>query len=193
MDYKLSINKIIEDSIHLKKKFLEDIQQIKEVSLAIEKIIQAFRNGKKLIVFGNGGSAADAQHMVAELVGRYKKERNPLKAMSLTTNTSTLTALGNDYGYEVVFKRQLEALAENGDIVIAITTSGNSKNVLVAVEFARNIGCFTIGFTGGDGGKLKSLVDCCICVPSKDTPRVQEVHITLIHLICEVIEKEMFQ
>ncbi|MCX7910323.1 MAG: D-sedoheptulose 7-phosphate isomerase [Endomicrobia bacterium] len=186
------IRNLIKESIDIKELFLKDIKQINLLEKVILEIINAFNKNKKLIVFGNGGSAADAQHMVAELVGRYKKERKALNAIALSTNTSTITALGNDYGYEVVFSRQLEACVDKGDVVFGISTSGNSVNVLKAIEVAKKYGCVTIGLTGAKGGKLKDMVKYCICVPSNDTPRIQEMHITIIHIICELIEEKIF-
>lgn len=187
------IIELLNESINLKQKFVKDKQQINTISKVVSEIISCYRRGNKLIIFGNGGSAADAQHMVAELVGRYKKERKALNAISLTTNTSTITALGNDYGYEIVFSRQLEACATKGDVVVGISTSGKSPNVIKAIEVAKQLGCVTVGLTGGDGGKLKTLVDYCICIPSNDTPRIQELHITVIHIICDLVEREIFK
>lgn len=186
------IKSLIEESITIKQNFLKNQKQIKVLSRVVEEIIYAFKKDKKIIVFGNGGSAADAQHMVAELVGRYKKERKALNAVALSTNTSTITALGNDYAYEIVFSRQIEACAEKGDIVVGISTSGNSPNVLKAIETANKLKCVTVGLTGLSGGKLKDMVKYCICVPSNDTPRIQEMHITIIHIICELVEKKLF-
>ncbi len=186
------IIKLLNESIKIKQLLVENKQQIEIISKVVQHIIDVYKNNKKVIVFGNGGSAADAQHMVAELIGRYKKERKPLEAISLNTNVSTLTALGNDYGYEIVFSRQLESCAKQGDVVIGITTSGKSKNVIKAIEVAKKIGCVTVALTGGDGGEIKNLVDYCICVPSYDTPRIQEAHITIIHIICDLVEQTIF-
>ena len=184
--------KLLNESIKTKQLLVEDEKQVEIISKVVNCIIDAYKNNKKVIIFGNGGSAADAQHMVAELVGRYKKERQPLEAMSLNTNVSTLTALGNDYGYEIVFSRQLESCAKQGDVVIGITTSGKSPNVIKAIEVAKKIGCVTVALTGKDGGTIKNLVDYCICVPSNETPRIQEVHITIIHIICDLVEQTVF-
>jgi len=189
---KTQIIKLLNDSINTKQLLVKDEQQVEIISKVVQHIIDAYKENNKIIVFGNGGSAADAQHMVAELVGRYKKERAPLDAVSLNTNVSTLTALGNDYGYETVFSRQLEASAKKGDVVIGITTSGKSPNVIKAMEIAKKIGCVTVALTGKDGGLVKNLVDYCICVPSNDTPRIQEAHITIIHIICELVEQAIF-
>jgi len=151
-----------------------------------------FRNGGKLLVMGNGGSAADAQHFVAEMVGRFKLERKALPAVAFSTDTSILTAIGNDYGFDKVFRRQVEALAAEGDVVVGISTSGNSPNVLTALELARERGCRTIGLLGKDGGTIKAVCDLALIVPSSDTPRVQEGHITIIHIVCDLVERALF-
>lgn len=164
-------------------------QQIADV---VELMINCFRNGKKLLVMGNGGSAADSQHFAAEIVGRFKLERAALPAIALSTDTSILTAIGNDYGFDTIFSRQIEALAEKGDVVIGLSTSGNSPNVLKALELAKERGCLTIGLLGKDGGSIKTVCDLALIVPTNDTPRVQEGHITIIHIICDLVEKGMF-
>ena len=151
--------------------------------------LEALKNGKKILLLGNGGSAADSQHIAAELVGRFKKERTALPAIALTTDTSALTAIGNDYGYSEVFSRQLHALANSGDVVIGISTSGNSENVLKALEVAKIKKCKTIGLTGKDGGKMVTLCDVNIVVPSYETARIQEMHILIGHIICNVIDE----
>jgi len=153
-------------------------------------VSEAIVDGKKLLLFGNGGSAADAQHIAAELTGRYKSERKGLPAIALTTDTSALTAIGNDYGYKEVFKRQIEALANKGDIVIGISTSGNSKNVIKALKKAKKKGCKTIGLSGKDGGEMNEVCDINIVVPSNDTPRIQEMHILIGHIICQSVDNE---
>ena len=155
-------------------------------------LVETFTNGGKLLVMGNGGSAADAQHFVAEIVGRFKMERRGLPAIALSTDTSILTAIGNDYGFDRVFHRQIEALAAPGDLVVGISTSGNSPNVLLALELAREKGCRTVGLLGKDGGSIKSVCDLALIVPTNDTPRVQEGHITIIHIVCDLLEKTMF-
>jgi phosphoheptose isomerase len=155
-------------------------------------LVETFRNGGKLIVMGNGGSAADSQHFAAEIVGRFKMERKALPAVALSTDTSILTAIGNDYGFDSVFSRQVEALASAGDMVVGISTSGNSPNVLKALQLAREHGCRTVGLLGKDGGSIKDVCDLSLIVPTSDTPRVQEVHITIIHIICDLVEKELF-
>jgi len=155
-------------------------------------LVKTFKSGGKLLIMGNGGSAADAQHFAAEIVGRFKMERAALPAISLSTDTSILTAVGNDYGYEAVFLRQVEALACPGDAVIGISTSGNSPNVLKALELARQRGCTTIALLGKDGGSIKGICNLALVVPSSDTPRIQEGHITIIHIVCDLVEKALF-
>lgn len=155
-------------------------------------IIDAYKKRGKVVLFGNGGSAADAQHIAAELVGKYKMIRKPLPAIALSTNTSILTACANDYGYETVFAKQVQALVEKGDVVIGISTSGTSPNVLEGIKAAKEKGAFTVGFTGEEGSELGKIVDICLAVPSKDTPRIQESHITAGHIICFLVEKELF-
>jgi D-sedoheptulose 7-phosphate isomerase len=152
----------------------------------------ALANGNKLLVMGNGGSAADSQHFVAEIVGRFKMERRALPAVALSTDTSILTAIGNDYGFESIFSRQVEALAAPGDIVVGLSTSGNSPNVLKALNTARERGCRTIGLLGKDGGSITSACDLSLVVPFKNTPRIQEGHITIIHIVCDLVEKALF-
>jgi len=155
-------------------------------------ISAALTNGNKLLVMGNGGSAADSQHFVAEIVGRFKMERKALPAVALSTDTSILTAIGNDYGFESIFSRQVEALAAHGDIVIGLSTSGNSPNVLKALNAAHHRGCRTIGLLGKDGGSIKAVCDLALVMPSTDTPRIQEGHITVIHIVCDLVEKALF-
>src|SRR6185369_1352212 len=155
-------------------------------------LVETFTRGGKLLVMGNGGSAADAQHFVAEIVGRFKMERRGLPAIALSTDTSILTAIGNDYGFDRVFSRQVEALAVPGDLVVGISTSGNSPNVLQALELAREKECRTVGLLGKDGGTIKDACDLALIVPTSDTPRVQEGHITIIHIVCDLLEKQMF-
>lgn len=156
------------------------------------RLTDTFNRGGKLLVMGNGGSAADAQHFVAEIVSRFRLERRGLPAIALSTDTSILTAIGNDYGFDRVFRRQVEALAVQGDMVVGISTSGNSPNVLQALELAREKGCRTVGLLGRDGGTIKEYCDLALVVPSNDTPRVQEGHITIIHIVCDLVEQTMF-
>ena len=158
------------------------------IEIASTIVITTLKNGNKVLLCGNGGSAADAQHIAAELTGRYKSERKGLPAIALTTDTSALTAIGNDYGYDRVFDRQVEALAKDGDVVIGISTSGNSKNVVAALKLARELGCKTIGLSGRDGGVMNDVCDINLVVPSNDTPRIQEMHILFGHTICQCID-----
>ena len=162
------------------------------LAAAVEMVSSALAGGSKLLVMGNGGSAGDAQQLAAEIVGRFKLERRGLPAIALTTDSSILTAIGNDYGFEQVFRRQVEALAAPGDVVIGISTSGNSPNVLAALTLAREIGCRTIGLLGRDGGTILPVVDLDLTVPSQDTPRIQEGHITMIHILCDLVERRLF-
>ncbi len=153
---------------------------------------EAFNRDGKVLVFGNGGSAADSQHFAAELVGRFERERRPLRALALTVNTSCLTCIGNDYGFDDIFSRQLEAHGSKGDIAFAISTSGNSPNILKAVAKAKELGLITIGMTGENGGRLKDSADHCLCAPSSRTARIQEAHITIIHILCGLVEETLF-
>ena len=182
------------------KHFLNESARLKQTvaeTLAggIHNVIGLIRgslnNGGKLMLMGNGGSAADAQHIAAELIGRFKKERKAIPAIALTTDSSILTCLANDYGYESVFSRQVEALARKGDVVMGISASGNSENVIRAFHSAEEIGAVTIGLLGNDGGKMKDIVHAAVVVPSTDTARIQEVHITIGHIICEVLEQDL--
>jgi len=176
-------------SIKLKQAILGQSWLLARVA---EELIRAYQAGRKVLLFGNGGSAADAQHIAAELAGKYYMNRRPLPAEALTVNTSALTAIGNDYGFEQIFARQVEALGNPGDIAIGISTSGNSPNVIEGIRVAKRKGMITIGLTGANGGQLKNEVDYCICVPSKDTPRIQEAHILIGHIWCELIERALF-
>ncbi|MDR2152054.1 MAG: D-sedoheptulose 7-phosphate isomerase [Helicobacteraceae bacterium] len=161
---------------------------VEPLERAAKLCVEALKNGGKILLFGNGGSAGDAQHIAAELTGRYKKEREALAAIALTTDTSALTAIGNDYGFDRVFERQVEALAKKGDVLIGISTSGESPNALLALKKGREIGAATIGFSGKNGGKMKELCDINLIAPSFDTPRIQEIHIFLGHTLCMLIE-----
>jgi len=160
------------------------------VAISAQLCIDCLKSGGKILLFGNGGSAADAQHIAAELVGRYKVERKSLPAIALTTDTSVLTSIGNDYGYIHVFERQVEALANKGDIAIGISTSGNSINVINALKVASKLNCNTIGFSGQDGGEMNKICNINLSVPSEDTPRIQEMHILIGHTICHLIDQE---
>lgn len=159
------------------------------LTVAAEALIKAYRGGRKALFFGNGGSAADSQHLAAEFVGRYLRERDPMPALALNANSSAVTAIGNDYGYERVFARQLEALGVAGDVAIGISTSGNSESIVQAIHSARKIGMFTIGLTGESGGRMRGIVDCLIAAPSNETPRIQECHILLGHALCDAVEQ----
>ncbi len=180
------INREIEESTATKQALKTEL--INEIAEAGTVIVTSLRAGGKLIAFGNGGSAADAQHIAAEFVGRYRAERQALAAIALTTDSSALTAIGNDYGFEKIFSRQLEAIGRPGDVVLALSTSGNSSNVLRAIESARKLGMATIGLSGKSGGKMHGLVDICLCVPSDSTPRVQEAHTLIIHILTGIVE-----
>lgn len=182
----------IRESIAVKQVFLESADSLAMVTEAAGVLIECLHKRGKVFFFGNGGSAADAQHLAAELAGRYLLERPGLPGIALTTNTSCLTAIGNDYGYDLVFARQLQALASTGDVAIGISTSGKAENVLRAVTTAKEKGLITIGMTGFDGGRLKPLVDYCFCVPSNQTARIQEVHVLIGHILCEIVEEAIF-
>jgi len=186
-----NIRKSLLESADLKKQVAEEFGEI--IEQAINLIFVSLRNNNKVLLMGNGGSAADAQHIAGELIGRFKLERNSIPAIALTTDTSILTSIGNDYGFDRVFERQIESLGCEGDIVIAISTSGNSKNVIEALKKSKKNKMKSIGLLGSDGGQIKQLVDLPIVVPSSNTPRIQETHITIGHIICEEIEKELFK
>jgi D-sedoheptulose 7-phosphate isomerase len=183
----------LRESIEVKKAILATDELIELVHETARTCIRSLEWGGKIILFGNGGSAADAQHIAAELVGRYLRNRRALAAIALTTNTSNLTAIGNDYSYEEVFSRQIEAIGNKGDVAIGISTSGSSQNVIGAVNTARRRGLTTVGLTGSNGGKLRHETDYCLCVPSEHTPRIQEAHILLGHTLCEIIEDHFLQ
>ena len=186
---KEEIRQVFEESIEVKKRCLGE--QIDRIVTAIEWTADAFKKGGKLILFGNGGSAADAQHLAAEFVGRFKLERKALPAIALSTNTSSLTSIANDYSYDRVFARQVEAFGNKEDVVVGISTSGNAKSVIAGIEKAKGMGIRTIGLTGGDGGGLAALADLAITVSSPNTARIQEVHILIGHTICEMVEKKL--
>lgn len=185
------IKTTIMESVNVKEGLLKD--EGANIEKAARVMIASLKKGGKLLIFGNGGSAADSQHMAAELVGRFEKERKALGAIALTTNTSVLTAIANDYGYDVTFSRQIEALAKPEDVAFGISTSGNSKNVIDAVKKAKAMGLKTIGLTGKDGGGLKRECGICIVVGSDKTARIQESHLTICHILCRLIEEELFK
>lgn len=183
------IKDVLLESIQVKEEILRtQIGQIMEIA---ELIIDCLKKNGKVILFGNGGSASDSQHIAAELVGRFKKDRTGLAAIALTTNTSVLTSLANDYGYEIVFARQIEALGQKNDVAIGISTSGKAKNVAAGIKQAKKIGIKTVALTGGDGGDLAKMADTSLVVPSSVTARIQEAHITIGHIICELVEQAL--
>jgi D-sedoheptulose 7-phosphate isomerase len=180
----------IEESVAAKRALLAESALIAQVG---ERLIAAYRAGGKVLLFGNGGSASDAQHIAAELVGRYYFNRRALPAEALTVNASSLTAISNDYSFDHVFARQIEAFGNAGDVAIGISTSGNSLNVIAGVRAARQLGMLTVGLTGAGGGKLKAEVDYCVAVPATDTPRIQEAHGLIGHIWCEMVEHALFE
>jgi len=182
----------INDSIEVKKRILDDRGLLETIKIVADEIIETFREGGKVLFCGNGGSTADAQHLAAELSGRFYFNRNPLFAEALHVNTSYLTAVANDYSYDEVFSRLVKAKGSKGDILISISTSGNSSNVIKAIEAANSLGMITIGLTGQTGGKMRAMCKYLIKIPSNDTARIQEAHIMIGHIICEIVEKELF-
>jgi len=184
-----SIRSSVSESLRLKESFFAANEE--KIALVAREICRSLENGNKVLLFGNGGSAADAQHMASEWVGRFSRERRPLAAIALTTDTSILTSVGNDYGFEQIFVRQIRALGRPGDVSIGISTSGNSPNVCAANAAAREMGLVTVGLTGGNGGKLGAEVQYHINVPHRTTARVQEVHIMVGHILCELIEENL--
>lgn len=184
------IVKRIEENISVKKSILSDTHLIDTIERAATVVVNAIKNGNKVIFCGNGGSAADSQHLAAELIGKFYFNRRSLPAISLTVNTSIITAIGNDFGFDKVFARQLEGIGKAGDVLIGLSTSGNSENVVEAFRLAKELGISTVAFTGESGGILRNLTDILINIPSNDTPRIQEAHIMVGHIICELVEKE---
>ena len=183
-----SVQKIIEDSIVVKRAAFEE--NSKNIDDVIQLLIETLKSGKKLLICGNGGSASDSQHLAAELIGRFQKERQALPAIALSTDTSILTSLSNDYSFDIIFSRQVEGLGQEGDVLLGISTSGNSKNVVKALEAAKQKSMKTVALTGQGGGKLGEVADICIAVPSKVTARIQEAHITIMHAVCELVEEQ---
>jgi D-sedoheptulose 7-phosphate isomerase len=183
---------LIEASIAVKQRLLDSAEVVSYVAEVSEILVGAFDRGNKVLLYGNGGSAADAQHIAAEFVGRFAFDRPALPALALSVNTSCVTAIGNDYGFDLVFSRQIEALGCPGDVAIGISTSGNSPNVLCGAFAARKMGLHTVALTGQTGGRLKNAVDHCICAPSDETPRIQECHILIGHIIAELVEQTIF-
>jgi D-sedoheptulose 7-phosphate isomerase len=186
------IRNIIAASIAVKQKLLTDETLLKTTESVVKLIVGAFRNRKHIYFAGNGGSAADAQHLAAEFSGRFYRDRHALPAEALHCNSSYLTAVANDYSYDEIYARLVEGIADKGDVLVGLSTSGNSKNIVRAFETARNKGVITIGFTGESGGKMKTLSDHLFNVPSGDTPRIQESHILLGHIVCELVERDYF-
>lgn len=192
MDKSAIIGDNLKKSIALKQQLFEDKQLLETITKLADQIVATYKNDGKVLFCGNGGSAADAQHLSAELSGRYYYDRPPLFAEALHVNTSYLTAVANDYSYEAIYARLVKAMGRSGDVLIALSTSGNSKNAINALIQAKEIGMLTVGFTGGGGGNMKDHCDVLIDVPSKDTPRIQECHMLIGHSICEIVEQEMF-
>ncbi len=181
---------MLKESIELNNEIIGNFSgKIEQAALLV---LDCLKNNKKVLLAGNGGSATQAAHIAAEFTGRYKKERKALPAIALTTDIAALTAIGNDYGFEKIFERQIEALGQEGDVLIALTTSGNSQNLINAIEKAKSKGMRTIGLLGKDGGKMKNTSSIEIVIPSDNTPRIQEAHITIMHMICEIVEEELF-
>ena len=189
---KEKITSLIKASIDTKQQVLENELLLQTINSCVHKIVTAFRNGNKVLFCGNGGSAADAQHLAAEFSGRFYTDRKALPAEALHCNTSYLTAVGNDYSFDVIYSRLIDGIGQHGDVLIGLSTSGNSKNIIMAFETAKEKGMVTIGFTGMTGGQLKSVSDYLINVPSTDTPRIQESHILIGHIICQLVEEKIF-
>lgn len=189
-DVSALIDHLVSESLSIKARFFEENKD--QIGQTAETIAHGLRNGRKMLFFGNGGSAADSQHLAAEMVGRFGPDRAPLAAIALSTDSSILTAVGNDYGYERVFARQVEALGHPGDTAIGISTSGNSPSILEALDVARSRGLFTVGFTGETGGKMNGRAEVLFRVPSRVTARIQETHILLGHILCELIDRQLF-
>jgi len=187
------IKKIISESISVKKKILLDEVMLNNAIQVVQEIVNAFKNGKRVYFAGNGGSAADAQHLAAEFSGRFYMDRQALPAEALHCNTSYLTAVANDYSYDEIYARLIRGIAHTGDVLVGLSTSGNSGNIVKAFETARQKKVITVGFTGETGGKMKTLSDYLFNIPSTDTPRIQESHILLGHIVCELVEKEYFK
>lgn len=186
---KKEIERIFQESIRVKEQTLKENSA--KIALAVKEIMRTFQKNGKVIFFGNGGSAADSQHIAAEFIGRFQKERKSLPALALTTDTSILTALGNDYGFEVIFSRQIEGLGQKNDLAFGLSTSGNSQNVIAGIQQAKRMGLKTVSLTGCGGGALAKLTDISLIVPSSNTARIQESHICVAHAICELVENQL--
>lgn len=186
------IKKIIEASVNTKQQILQNPVLLTTVEKVVEVITDAFKNGNRVYFCGNGGSAADAQHLAAEFSGRFYTDRKALPAEALHCNTSYITAVANDYGYDVVYSRMIDGIGQKGDVLVGLSTSGNSDNIIKAFEAAKEKNMITVAFTGGTGGKMKAITDHLVNVPSNDTPRIQESHITIGHIICQLVEEKYF-
>lgn len=186
------IKKIIQASVDTKQQILQNEELLTSIQTVVDSITHAFKSGKRVYFCGNGGSAADAQHLAAEFSGRFYTDRKALPAEALHCNTSYLTAVANDYGYDVVFSRMIDGIGQTGDVLIGLSTSGNSGNIIKAFDVAKEKQMITVAFTGETGGKMKDMVDYLINVPSKDTPRIQESHIMIGHIICQLVEEKYF-
>jgi len=191
-DFQQRVIRSIQESIAAKENLLRNAETVATIARVSKVLIESLQGGNKVLLAGNGGSAADAQHIAAEFVGRFAFDRPALPALALSVNTSCVTAIGNDYGFDRVFSRQIEALGNRGDVVIGISTSGNSPNVVQALLVGSKMGLHTVAFTGCSGGKLKDVVDYCICAPSSETPRIQECHILIGHTIAQLVEETIF-
>jgi D-sedoheptulose 7-phosphate isomerase len=191
-DMQDAISAILRKSIETKEKALADKELLRNIQAATEAVINAFKSGNKVLFCGNGGSAADAQHLAAEFSGRFYTDRNPLPSEALHCNSSYMTAVANDYGYDIVYSRLVRGMGREGDVLISLSTSGNSQNILNAIEVARELKMINIGFTGAGGGKMQTRCDILIEVPSTDTPRIQETHITIGHILCQLAEAALF-
>ena len=188
----MKINQIIQESIEVKKHILEDDEMLKALQMITNSIVNCYNQDGKVLFCGNGGSAADAQHLAAELSGKFYFDREPLNSEALHVNTSYLTAVGNDYSYQEIYARIVKAKGRKGDVLFAISTSGNSQNVINAINQAKEQGMIIVGLTGKTGGKMKDICDFLIPVPSQDTPRIQEAHILIGHIICQLVEEDLF-
>jgi D-sedoheptulose 7-phosphate isomerase len=191
-NFEVRVRRSIEASIEVKQLLLQDAEMVSGMARVSQVLVEAFRKGNKPLLFGNGGSAADAQHIAAEFVGRFAFDRPPLPALALSVNTSAVTAIGNDYGFDLLFARQIEALGRPGDVAIGISTSGNSPNVLQGLAAAKKLGLHTVALAGAGGGKMRDVAEHCLCAPSKQTPRIQECHILIGHIISELVEETIF-
>ncbi len=192
MEFEARVSQSVAASIAAKQRLLQSPETVSAIAEVSRVIIDALQAGRKVLLFGNGGSAADAQHIAAELVGRFALDRPPLPALALSVNTSCMTAIGNDYGYDLVFARQLQALGQAGDVAIGISTSGSSPNVLRALAVAKDMGLHTVALAGCTGGPMRTAADYCICAPSNETPRIQECHILIGHIVAQLVEETIF-